>query len=123
MNGHQETLNLTPDELCSLVQGLRAQICNRLYWIMSPSHPIRQENLGDEAEVLHSMTQAYSKAMMVALNSEHVRTEFKEYFLLSENAWDIITIIDQAQNWEEIPTHKHDGPLTCPLCEELIRAF
>ncbi len=123
MNGHQEILHLTPDELCSLVQGLRAQICNRVYWMMSPSHPIRAENLGDEAEVLHSMTQAYSKAMMVALNSEHVTKEFKAFFALSQDAWDMITIIDRAQSWDQIPTHKHGGPLTCPLCEELIQAF
>lgn len=123
MNDHYETLDLTPDELCALVQGLRAQVCNRLYWMLTPSHPIRESNLGDEADILHSMTQAYSKAMMVALNSEHIVDEFKQFFVLSQKAWDTLVVIDRADNWDQVPIHKHSGPLTCPLCEELILAF
>lgn len=122
MSEHYETLDLTPDELCALVQGLRAQVCNRLYWMLTPSHPIRDTGFTDHAEVLHDMVQAYAKAMMVALNSEQVVPAFKETFTMSQKAWDTLILIDRAQSWEEVPIHKHGGPLTCPLCEELITA-
>ncbi len=122
MSEHYERLDLTPDELCSLVQALRAQVCNRMYWMLTPTHPIRSTNLEDHRVVLHSMTQAYSKAMMVALNSEQVAPGFKKRFILSQQAWDHLTVIDRAETWEQVPAHKHSGPLTCPLCEELILA-
>ena len=122
MNGDQETLDLTPDELCALIQGLRAQICNRLYWMMTPRHPIRDRNLGDEAETLNSMTNAYTKAMLVARASANVVDEFKSFFLLSDEAWHALDQIDGAQSWEEVPMHQHKSPLTCGLCEELILA-
>lgn len=122
MSEHYETLVLTPDELCSLVQGLWAQICNRMYWMLTPSHPIRETKLIDHREVLHSMTQAYSKAMMVALDSDQVAQIFKERYVLSQTAWDTLLEIDRARAWREVPVHKHNSPLTCPLCEELILA-
>lgn len=122
MNGHHETLDLTPDELCALIQGLRAQICNRLYWMMSPSHPIRGMSLGDEGEVLNAMAQAYSKALMVARDSAEIVNEFKSYFMLSDDAWNMLDQIEHAKSWDDVPIHRHTSPLTCPLCEELILA-
>lgn len=121
MTHEHETLDLTPEELCALIQGLRGQVSNRLYWMMSPSHPIRGMNLGEEAEVLNNMAQAYSKAFMVARDSDHIVDEFKTFFMLSQRVWDMLLIVDQADSWDDVPTHKH-GPLTCPLCEELILA-
>ena len=59
-----EHLELTPDELCAVAQGLRAHICQRLYWMMSPRHPIHGEDFDDEAATLNWMVQAYSKTMM-----------------------------------------------------------
>jgi len=114
-------LNLTADELCSVVQGLRASICSRLWWMMSPSHPIRTCEFDDEMKVLDDMTQAYSRAMMLAKESEAIVDEFKEYFMLSEHVWSMLDVIAKAATWDEVPVHKH-SPLTCPLCEELITA-
>ena len=122
MNHDLETLDLTADELCALIQGLRAQICNRLYWMMTPKHPLRTRNLGDEAETLNSMTQAYTKALLVARASPNVVDEFKSFFMLSDEAWEALDGIERAQSWDDIPIHKHTSPLTCPLCEELIKA-
>ncbi len=122
MNHDLETLDLTPDELCALIQGLRAQICNRLYWMMTPKHPIRERNLGDEAETLDSMTQAYTKALLVARASPNVVEEFKSFFMLSDEAWEALDQIERAKSWSEVPMHRHTSPLTCGLCEELILA-
>lgn len=116
-----ETLILEPDELCAVVQGLRANICDRLFWMMSPEHPIRTCDLEDENKVLDHLVQAYSKAMMVAKESPQIVTEFKEYFMLSPEVWSMLDRVAKAVTWDDVPMHTH-SPLTCKLCEELITA-
>lgn len=117
-----EHLELTPDELCAVAQGLRAHICQRLYWMMSPAHPIRGEDFGDEAATLNWMVQAYSKAMMVARDSKVVVDEWKEYFMLSQEAWDMLALVTTANDWPDIPVHRHVSALDCALCDELVTA-
>jgi hypothetical protein len=117
-----EHLELTPDELCAVAQGLRAHICQRLYWMMSPRHPIRGEDFDDEAATLNWMVQAYSKTMMVARDSKAVVDEWKEYFMLSQEAWDMLALVAMAKDWDDIPVHQHVSALGCALCDELVTA-
>lgn len=117
-----ERLELTPDELCAVAQGLRAHICQRLYWMMSPSHPIRGEDLDDQRDTLDWMVAAYSKSMMLAKHSKAIVDEWHDYFMLSDDAWDMLLSVTLAKTWDDIPTHQHVSALDCALCDELVTA-
>lgn len=114
-------IELTDRELCSVIQGLRAQVAQRLYWMIAPHHPIRTWDLSDEQEVLSPMAQAYAKALMLARENPRIVSEFKEAFALSDAAWELLDQIETAGSWDEIPLHGH-SPLRCELCDELSTA-
>lgn len=117
-----EQLDLTPDELCAMVQGLRISVCQRLYWMMSPHHPIRGEDFDDQSATLNHMVQAYSKAMMVARDSKSIAPEFKDYFMLSDEAWTMLDSVGRAKGWDGVPVHRHVSEPYCTLCDELMTA-
>jgi hypothetical protein len=117
-----ETLELTPDELCAVVQGLRTSICERLYWMLSPHHPIRGEDFDDQTATLNHMVKAYSKAMMVARDSQAIAPEFKAYFMLSDDVWTMLDQLHRSMSWGDVPTHSHVSALGCALCDELLTA-
>lgn len=112
----------TPDELCAIVQSLRIAVCQRLYWMMTPLHPIRGGPLEEEVEVFSHMVNAYSKAMWVAREDPMVAQSFKDYFMISDDVYKAIDEVEAATTWDEVPTHKHSSILSCKLCEELITA-
>lgn len=117
-----EQVGFTPDELCAIVQGVRADLCNRLYWVLAPAHPIRAEDFDDQTKVISDMANAYTKAMMAARDSEFIVDEFKDYFVLSDRVYDLLDEIYRANDWDDIKPHFHNSPLSCELCEELITA-
>lgn len=112
----------TADEFCATVQALRIALCQRLYWMLSPLHPIRGGPFDNELAVFSHIVNAYSKAMMIARDSELIAPEFKEYFMLSDDAYTMIDQIEKAESWDGVPAHRHNSPLSCKLCEELITA-
>lgn len=90
--------------------------------MMSPHHPIRGEDFADQTDTINWMVQAYTKAMMVARDSKLIVDEFKEYFMLSQEAWDMLAHVATSDSWEDIPIHRHVSALNCTLCDELMTA-
>jgi hypothetical protein len=115
-------IELTPHELCGAIQALRATICQRVNWMLSPQHPIRGEDFGDQNDALHDMVNAYGALMLSARRSPEIAEEFREYFNLSQALYEMIDTLYWASSWDDVPTHQHKSILSCELCEELVTA-
>lgn len=118
MTDHPPTIiEFEPAELVAIVDGLRAEIAKRAFWMISPSHPVRSWDLEDELALLTPMIQAYSKVMMVARDVPGMSEKFKQGFWFSQPVWDLLDKIESATSWEKVPVHGHKS---CPVCKELM---
>ena len=115
-------IEMTPQELTGAIQALRATICQRVNWMLSPQHPIRGEEFAEQNDTLHDMVNAYGALMLEARKSPHVADEFKEYFNLSQALYEMIDTLYWAKSWDEVPVHQHKSIFGCELCEELVTA-
>lgn len=114
------TLDLEPHELVAVIDGLRSEISKRAYWMISPSHPVRGWELEDEITILDPMVQAYTKAMMAARTiTDDLDERFLDEFLLIPEVWDLLDKIARAQDWDDVPIHRH-RPQACTLCDALV---
>lgn len=113
---------MTPHELTGAIQALRATICQRVNWMLSPQHPIRGEDFKEQNDTLSDMVNAYGALMLEARRSPEVADEFKEYFNLSDALLDMLFEMLMAKSWDQIPTHQHKSIFGCELCEELVTA-
>lgn len=111
------TIDFEPAELVAIIDGLRAEIAKRAFWMISPTHPVRSWDLEDELAILTPMIQAYSKVMMVARDVPGISDQFKQGFWFSPQVWNLLDTIESATTWKKVPVHRHKS---CDVCRELM---
>lgn len=100
------SLEITVDELSSIVHALFNEITDRLIWAMKEGHWAREAKIEVVQFVVERMITAYLKAFNAfkELPQETVDAQYVKTFTIDEDTWRILDKLTSVSSWDEFPT-------------------
>ena len=99
------SLEITVDELSSVVHALFNEITDRAVWAMREGHWIRTTDIEVVQSVVGRMVTAYLKAFNTfkELPGEP-HPDYVKSFTIDEDMWRILDKLTTASSWDDLPT-------------------
>ena len=103
-NGPTMTLEVTAQELASLILASYHEIIERCLWALEEGHWFRSRTMEEAQNVINPMISGYQKAMnLIRTIEDQLDPAYVETFSINEEQWRLLDKITLADSWEDIP--------------------
>lgn len=97
-------LEVTAQELASLILAMYHEIIERCLWALEEGHWLRSRDIEDVQSVVNPMVTGYLKAVnLIRTIEDQVDPSFFEVHQISAEQWALLDAITMADSWEDIP--------------------
>ena len=98
------TLEVTAQELASLILAMYHEIIERTLWALDEGHWLRSRDIEDVQLVVNPMVTGYLKALnLIRTIEDQVDPSFFEVHQITDEQWKILDKITTADSWEDVP--------------------
>jgi hypothetical protein len=116
----QVSLEVSPDELASIIEALHDGVLRRIRWTSYADQGFekwKKLDLEIVQQVINGMFSAYTKGVMTYRDADFTnRASFEDAFLWPDEVFDLLYGILDAESWDSVPNHRVHKPAECKVC-------
>jgi hypothetical protein len=113
-------LTLTGGEVATLIEASHDALYKRLQWTVREGSNWRDLDILYAGQMVTDLVQAHTKLYLAFRELGHLHDEFEKAFMITDDVYELIDTITDANSWDQVPTHRHAESL-CQLCRKIGR--